>query len=48
MVNGWIVFLQIINELPDKGIEKNEDQFNDTSDDFDFISTDFLKVLKRI
>ena len=24
---------RFINELPDKGIEKNEDQFKDTSDD---------------
>ena len=34
----WVDSLpsRFVNELPEEGIEKNEDQLKDTSDDFDF------------
>ena len=36
-VSGWTVCLQdLLMNLPDKGIEKNEELIKDVSDDFDF------------
>ena len=40
---------RFVNELPDEGIEKNEEPgVKDVSDDFDFNQDNFLKIMMNI